>query len=190
MRSSTNSEDLPGFAGAGLYTTVPNVRSEAEVLEAVKTVWASIWSDRAYEARERAGIDHATALPAVLIQEGVEADSAGVMVTADPTDPSDEDAVLLAAKRGLGFRVVEGHEPPEHVLYRPRGDSIATLNRSGDGLMLAFAEASGAGRAVHRGALRRRAPGYRVAHCGGAGADRAVPALPHPGPGALPGPMI
>ena len=31
VRSSSNSEDLPGFSGAGLYTTVPNV-TQAEAL--------------------------------------------------------------------------------------------------------------------------------------------------------------
>src|SRR4030095_10015388 len=42
VRSSTNAEDLPDFSGAGLYTTVPNVRGDEQLLEAIKTVWASI----------------------------------------------------------------------------------------------------------------------------------------------------
>src|SRR5207245_11588866 len=57
-RSSTNSEDLPNFNGAGLYTTVPNVRGDDQLIEAIKTVWASVWNFEAYEARERAGIEH------------------------------------------------------------------------------------------------------------------------------------
>ena len=39
VRSSTNAEDLHGFNGAGLYTTKPNVKGDAALLEAVKTVW-------------------------------------------------------------------------------------------------------------------------------------------------------
>ncbi len=57
-RSSTNSEDLPGFNGAGLYTSVPNVTDTASLEAAIKTVWGSVWNDAAFAAREAAGIDH------------------------------------------------------------------------------------------------------------------------------------
>jgi hypothetical protein len=83
-RSSTNSEDLPGFSGAGLYTTVPNVKTSEQLMEAIKTVWASVWNYEAYEARETFGMNHFGVFPAVLIQVGIEADSAGVIITADP----------------------------------------------------------------------------------------------------------
>ena len=53
VRSSSNAEDLPNFNGAGLYSTVPNVRDESKLTEAIKTVWASLWNFEAYEARER-----------------------------------------------------------------------------------------------------------------------------------------
>ena len=52
-RSSTNSEDLPNFNGAGLYTSMPNLRSDEQLMEGIKTVWASVWNFEAYEARER-----------------------------------------------------------------------------------------------------------------------------------------
>ncbi|HLL70871.1 MAG TPA: PEP/pyruvate-binding domain-containing protein, partial [Pyrinomonadaceae bacterium] len=48
VRSSTNAEDLPNFNGAGLYSTVPNVREEEKLIEAIKTVWASVWNFEAY----------------------------------------------------------------------------------------------------------------------------------------------
>ena len=69
VRSSSNSEDLPNFSGAGLYTTVPNVRGDNEVIEAIKTVWASLWNFEAYEFRERANVDHSKIFMAVLLQE-------------------------------------------------------------------------------------------------------------------------
>ena len=36
VRSSSNSEDLPNFSGAGLYTTVPNVRGDQELVDAIR----------------------------------------------------------------------------------------------------------------------------------------------------------
>ena len=68
VRSSSNSEDLPNFSGAGLYTTVPNVRGEQQLIDAIKKVWASLWNFEAYEARERANVDHSKIFMAVLLR--------------------------------------------------------------------------------------------------------------------------
>jgi phosphoenolpyruvate synthase/pyruvate phosphate dikinase len=142
-RSSTNAEDLPNFSGAGLYTTVPNVRGDEQLLEAVKTVWASVWNYEAYEARESFGMNHFGVYPAVLIQAGIAADSAGVVVTTDPFDRADSAAVYINAKRGLGMKVVEGKRVAEQVIYRPRSGTIQVLTRSDEDTMLAFDERGG-----------------------------------------------
>src|SRR5260370_23535356 len=118
-RSSTNSEDLPNFNGAGLYTTVPNVRGDTQLVEAIKTVWASVWNFEAYEARERAGIDHPKIYMPVLIQEGINSESSGVMITADPFNRDNRGAIYISAKRGLGMKVVEGQRIAEQVVFPP-----------------------------------------------------------------------
>src|SRR5919107_2870046 len=123
VRSSSNVEDLPNFNGAGLYDTVPNVKEDEKLVEAVKTVWASLWNFEAYEARERANIDHSKAFMGVLVQEGVNADSAGVMITTDPFDARNRGAIYISAKRGLGIKVVEGKRIPEQLIFRPRSIS-------------------------------------------------------------------
>lgn len=142
-RSSTNSEDLPNFSGAGLYTTVPNVRDDAALLEAIKTVWASLWNYEAYEARESFGINHAAVYPAVLVQEGMNAEAAGVLITTNPFDKDDRRSVYVNAKRGLGIRVVEGRRVPEQLLFNPRSGAVRVLTRSGDDTMLTFDERGG-----------------------------------------------
>jgi hypothetical protein len=143
VRSSTNSEDLPNFSGAGLYTSVPNVRSDEALLEAIKTVWASLWNYEAYEARESAGLNHAAVYPAVLIQEGINAEAAGVLITTNPFDREDRAGVYINAKRGLGMRVVEGRRVPEQLIYHARSDAVRVLTRSGDDTMLTFDERGG-----------------------------------------------
>jgi hypothetical protein len=142
-RSSTNAEDLRDFSGAGLYTSVPNIRSQAALLEAIKTVWASLWNYAAYEARESAGINQAAVYAAVLVQRAVNADVAGVLITANVFDPEDEDAVYINAKRGLGMRVVEGQRVPEQLIYRLRSGETKVLTRSADETMLRFDERGG-----------------------------------------------
>jgi rifampicin phosphotransferase len=143
VRSSTNAEDLPGFSGAGLYTTVPNVRSDEAFLAAVKAVWASVWNDAAYDAREREGVDHRAVMAGVLVQQGMDAEAAGVLLTANPFDTADRDVVYLNAKRGLGLRVVEGRKVPEQLLFDVRKRTVRVLARSGDDAMLSFAPDGG-----------------------------------------------
>src|SRR6185295_11915702 len=143
VRSSSNSEDLPNFSGAGLYTTVPNVRGDQELIDAIKTVWASLWNFEAYEARERAVIDHSKIFMAVLIQEGINSESSGVMITADPFDRENQGAIYISAKRGLGIKVVEGKKVAEQIIYRQRANAVQVLTRSDEDSLLTFDEHGG-----------------------------------------------
>jgi rifampicin phosphotransferase len=142
-RSSSNSEDLPNFSGAGLHTSVPNVKGDDALMEAIKTVWASLWNFEAYEARERAGVDHAKVYMAVLIQEGINADSAGVMITTDPYDRENKEAIYISAKRGLGIKVVEGKKIAEQIIFRPRANAVQVLTRSAEDSLLTFDDKGG-----------------------------------------------
>ena len=143
VRSSSNSEDLPNFSGAGLYTTVPNVRGDNELIDAIKTVWASLWNFEAYEARERANVDHSKIFMAVLLQEGINSESSGVMISADPFDPENKGAIYISAKRGLGIKVVEGQRIAEQIIYRPRANAVQVLTRSAEDSLLTFDEKGG-----------------------------------------------
>jgi hypothetical protein len=143
VRSSSNSEDLPNFSGAGLYDTVPNVKGDEQLVEAIKTVWASLWNFEAYEARERSNVDHSKIFMAVLIQEGINSESSGVMITTDPYDKENRDSMYISAKRGLGIKVVEGKKIAEQILYRTRADSVQVLTRSAEDSLLTFDQQGG-----------------------------------------------
>lgn len=138
VRSSTNAEDLPGFSGAGLYDTVPNVRGAEAVAEAVKRVWASVWNLPAYEERELYRVDHRQVFGAVLVQIGIPATAAGVLVTAHPTDPTDRNTFTINAKSGLGMRVVDGKKLPEILLYNVHNKGLRIVSRSDEDTMLVF----------------------------------------------------
>jgi hypothetical protein len=143
VRSSSNVEDLPNFSGAGLHDTVPNVKGDEQIIDAIKTVWASLWNFDAYEARERANVDHSKAFMAILVQEGINADSAGVMITTDPFDSEDRGGVYISAKRGLGIKVVEGKKVAEQLIYLPTANSVKVLTRSDEDSLLTFDERGG-----------------------------------------------
>jgi len=148
VRSSTNAEDLPGFTGAGLYTTVPNVKGSEDVGKAIRKVWASIWNFRAFEERVFHAIDHRTVYAAVLIQTGVNATAAGVLITTNIFDTKDSGTYTINAKKGLGMRVVGGKKIPEQLLYNPEKRTIKVLSRSDETTMLVFDEKKGGVREV------------------------------------------
>jgi hypothetical protein len=143
VRSSSNSEDLPNFSGAGLYTTVPNVRGDQPLIDAIRKVWASLWNFEAYEARERASVDHSKIFMAVLLQEGINSESSGVMISTDPFDAENKDAIYISAKRGLGIKVVEGQRIAEQIIFRPRTNAVQVLTRSAEDSLLTFDEKGG-----------------------------------------------
>jgi hypothetical protein len=138
VRSSTNAEDLPGFTGAGLYTTVPNVIGPEALGQALKTVWASVWNFRAYEEREFHGIDHRAVYMGLLVQVGVDATAAGVLITTNIFDATDRSRFTINAKSGLGMRVVGGKKVPEQLLYDRDHRAIKVLSRSDESTMLVF----------------------------------------------------
>ena len=143
VRSSTNSEDLPGFNGAGLYDTVPNVVGKKNLGEAVKTVWASVWTLRAVEEREAFGIDHKQVYAGVLVQIGINATAAGVLVSANLFDPTATNSFTINAKFGLGMKVVDGVKVPEQIVFNADNDGTKIISRSDDPTMLIFDDAGG-----------------------------------------------
>ncbi len=138
VRSSSNVEDMPNFSGAGLYSTVPNVKEADKIIEAVKTVWASLWNFEAYEARERNFIKHTGSYMGVFIQVGVDMDNGGVMITKDPFDKENKGAVYIAATRGHNVQIVNNKKVPEQILFTPKSNAVQVLTRSNQETEVSF----------------------------------------------------
>lgn len=143
VRSSSNSEDLPGFNGAGLYDTQANVVGKKQLGEALRFVWASIWNLRAVDEREAFGIDHKQVYMGVLVQIGINATAAGVLVTKDLWDRTDDHSFTINAKWGLGERVVQGQKSPEQIIFDPTNDGTKIIARSDDPIQLKFDDKGG-----------------------------------------------
>ncbi|TDD01980.1 pyruvate, phosphate dikinase [Nonomuraea deserti] len=114
VRSSATAEDLPGMSFAGQQDTYLNIRGDA-LLDAVKRCWASLWNPRAVAYRDQNGVPHDDVALAVVVQELVDADAAGVMFTADPVTGA-RDETVINASWGLGEAVVGGQVTPDTVV--------------------------------------------------------------------------
>ena len=140
VRSSSNSEDLPNFSGAGLYSSVANVKEEEKLIDAVKKVWASLWKFEAYEARVRNYVSQKDVYMSALVQLGIDMTKGGVMITKDPFDAENKDAVYISAVCGHNSKVVDNSGLPEQILFNPKSNSVIVMTLSQQENALAFDE--------------------------------------------------
>ena len=119
VRSSTNHEDLPGFRGAGLYTSKTQYPDEGHISKSIKQVYASMWNFRAYEERDFYRVDHFMAAMGVLCHLSFQNEqSNGVGISIDPIYDT-EDTFYLNTQVGesLITNPDENSVPEEVLLY-------------------------------------------------------------------------
>ena len=121
VRSSATAEDLPTASFAGQQDTYLNVMGAAAILEHVSRCWASLFTERAVTYRLQHGFDHRMVRMAVVIQQMVFPQSAGVLFTADPLT-SNRKVACLEASFGLGEALVSGLVNPD--VFRVRDGAI------------------------------------------------------------------
>ncbi len=147
VRSSATAEDLPEASFAGQQETFLNVRGEAQVLQAMHEVFASLFNDRAIAYRVHQGFDHSLVALSAGVQHMVRSDlgASGVMFTLD-TDSGFRDVVFITSSYGLGETVVQGAvNPDEFYVYKPalRAQRSAILRRNlgGKAIKMVYGEA-------------------------------------------------
>jgi pyruvate,water dikinase len=115
VRSSATAEDLPEASFAGQQETFLNIRGEDALLEAVEKCWASLWTARAIAYRIKNTIDQNSVALAVVVQELVHAEAAGILFTANPINGRRDEMVINAAW-GLGEAIVGGLVSPDTIV--------------------------------------------------------------------------
>ena len=154
VRSSATAEDLPDASFAGQQETFLNIRGLANVMAALKRVFASLYNDRAISYRVHKGYGHSAVALSAGVQRMVRSDlgASGVMFTLD-TESGFRDVVFITASWGLGEMVVQGAvNPDELYVHKPmlRGGKFPVIRRSlGSKLQkMVFAERAQAGLSV------------------------------------------
>lgn len=109
VRSSATAEDLPDNSFAGQQDTYLNVQSLEKIKEAIINCFASINNERAISYRKKNNITSFSM--AVVLQQMVDAEFAGVLFTADPYS-SDRFTTVIEAVPGLGEALVSGRKIP------------------------------------------------------------------------------
>ncbi|WP_137843763.1 phosphoenolpyruvate synthase [Microbacterium sp. 2FI] len=133
IRSSATAEDLPDASFAGQQETFLNIAGIENVLEAIRGVFASLYTDRAVVYRAQRGFDEDDMAISAGVQLMVRSDvgASGVMFTID-TESGFDEVVFITSAYGLGETVVQGSvNPDEFYVYKPalRAGRPAILRR-------------------------------------------------------------
>lgn len=126
VRSSATAEDLPDASFAGQQESFLNVEGEANLLEKVRSCWASLFTARAIYYRVQNKIKHEQVKISVIVQKMVQADVSGVMFTVDPVT-NDKETVVIEAVWGLGEYIVQGKVVPDR--YKVQKDTQFLLSK-------------------------------------------------------------
>ena len=112
VRSSATTEDAADASFAGLQDTYLWVTGVADTLRMIRSCWASLYSVESISYRRHRGLPEQSVSMAVVVQQMVDARTAGVMFTRSPTT-GDRSVITIEGSWGLGSAVVGGEVTPD-----------------------------------------------------------------------------
>lgn len=134
VRSSVPLEDSTRASYAGLHESYLNVGGIYSILDHIRLVWASLWSDAALLHQKDLGLDVHHSTMAVTIQGLVVGERSGVFFGRNPTDASQ---AVIEAVYGLSQGLAEGSvEPDRWIIDRTDGRVISHTRAARDTIMV------------------------------------------------------
>lgn len=109
VRSSAPEEDAAAASFAGLHDSYLDLIGPEALLEHIRKVWASLWSDAALMYRRELGLDPERSAMAVVVQEMVRGERSGIVFSQGPNAPSQ---AVVEACFGLNQELVDGRVAP------------------------------------------------------------------------------
>ena len=154
VRSSATTEDSSDASFAGLQDTYLWIRITSEVLQKVRSCWASLYSVESISYRRKRGIPEQSVAMAVVVQTMVDARTAGVLFTRSPVT-GDRSVVTLEGAWGLGSAVVGGEVTPDRWVIGKITGEISVREISDKTIKHVPASAGGIDTVSVAGELRR-----------------------------------
>ena len=119
LRSDTNMEDLKDFTGAGLNLTIFNTLEKDKIIQGIKDVWASPYTERSFKWRQKYLLNPENVFPSILVIPTVDVEYSGVLITKGISSGNAQD-LTIAFSRGAGG-AVDG-QAAESYLIKENGD--------------------------------------------------------------------
>jgi len=121
VRSSATAEDLKDASFAGQQSSFINVKGNADLIEHVKKVFASIFTARSIYYRKKKGFESFIGIAAV-VQKMINSSKSGVIFSKDPRGNSD--SIMIEAVFGQGEGIVSGRIKPDLYMVSPKLEII------------------------------------------------------------------
>jgi len=128
VRSSAPGEDSAGLSFAGLHESITDVSGIVELIDAIRIVWSSLWSDAALLYRKEMNLDPGRSAMAVIIQGFQKGGPSGVGFSRDPRD-AQLDQSIIEAVPGSNDELVDGIIEPDRWIISRRTKSIIDFNK-------------------------------------------------------------
>lgn len=120
-------EDLKDFTGAGLNLTIFNVLEKEKILQGIRDVWASPYTERSFKWRQKYLSNPENVFPSILVIPSVDVDYSGVMITKGVASGTDQD-LTIAFSRGAGG-AVDGQSAESYLLQNSGGNQLISPAR-------------------------------------------------------------
>jgi len=128
VRSSAPVEDSATASFAGLHDSYGNITGLPAILEHLRLVWASLWSDRALLYRQELGLDPATSAMAAIVQKLVAGTCSGVAFS---HCPGRQELAAIEVVWGLNQGLVDGDVAPDRILLDRATGRVAQRHAPG-----------------------------------------------------------
>lgn len=135
VRSSATAEDLANASFAGQQVTLLNVKGDANLVNAVRECWASLFMPRSVFYRTENHIAHEDVFISVVVQKMIQSEVSGVMFSIDPVT-NDKDKIIIEAVWGLGEMIVQGAVIPDRYVVQKGTFSILSKEISNQHIQL------------------------------------------------------
>ena len=133
IRSDTNMEDLQEFTGAGLNLTTFNIRDREEILQSIRLVWASPFTERSFMWRQKYLLNPENVYPSLLLLPSVNVEKSGVVITT-AIFSSNPDNIVVAMNWGGGGAVEVLPAEDEYGSYvQQLALAVARINSDSEG---------------------------------------------------------
>lgn len=114
LRSDTNMEDLKDFTGAGLNLTIFNAVKKENIIQGIKDVWASPYTERSFKWRQKYLSNPENVFPSILVIPSVDVDYSGVLITKGISTNNPDEATIAFSKGAGG--AVDGQAAETYIL--------------------------------------------------------------------------
>jgi len=133
---------LPEASFAGQYDTFLNVVGLENLLTAIRACWVGLWNERARAYATRHGLNPDRVEMAVIVQQQVPAEAAGVIFTLNPLTGREEE-MMVEAVWGLGEPLVAGRAEPDRYVVNPYDRAVLRRELADPPMMLITADEGG-----------------------------------------------